>query len=92
MFEVKGLGKELGTGFVRRSAPEPAMRAVVIVLGDPVSDAPLGLVEVLVLVEPHLLFLQAAMKPFDVAIALGMVVSRTPMRDAQSVQSFNVTC
>ena len=52
------------------------MRTVVIVLLDPTSDAPLGLVEVLVLVEPHLLFFQAAMEPFDIAVALGMVVSR----------------
>jgi hypothetical protein len=32
------------------------MRTVVIVLLDPAGDALLGLIEVLVLVEPHLLF------------------------------------
>ena len=47
------------------------MRTVVIVPLDPARDALLGLVEVLVFVEPHLLFFQAAMKPFDVAAALG---------------------
>jgi hypothetical protein len=65
------MGKELGTGFVRGSAPESAMRTVVIVLLDPACNAPLGLVEVLVFVEPHLLFFQAAMKPFNVTVALG---------------------
>ena len=67
------------------------MRTVVIVLLDPVRDAQLGPVEVLVFVEPHLLFFQAAMEPFDVTIALGMVVSRAPMRDAQLVQRFDIT-
>jgi hypothetical protein len=66
------------------------MRTVVIVLFDPTSDALLGLGEVLVLVEPHLLFFQAAMKLFDVAVALGMVVGRAPVRDAQSIQSFDI--
>ena len=55
------------------------MRTVVIVLLDPASDAQHGLVEALVLVEPHLLFFQAAMKPFDVAVALGMVVGGAPV-------------
>src|ERR1700675_529570 len=67
------------------------MRTVVIVLLDPACDAQFGLVEVLVLVEPHLLFFQAAMKPFDVAVALGMVVSRAAVRDAQPVQGFDIT-
>src|ERR1039458_9408322 len=64
------------------------MRTVVIVLFDPTSDAQLGLVEVLVLVEPHLLFFQAAMESLDVTIALGMVISGAAVRDAQSIQSF----
>ena len=58
------------------------MRTVVIVLLDPASDAQLGLVEALVLVEPHLLFFQSAMESLDITIALGMVVSRAPVRDA----------
>jgi hypothetical protein len=32
------------------------MRTVVIVLLDPACNAPLGLIEVLIFVEPHLLF------------------------------------
>jgi hypothetical protein len=51
------------------------MRRVVIALLDPASDAQLGVVEVLRLVEAHLFFFQAAMKPLDVAVALGVVVS-----------------
>ena len=39
---------------------ESAMRMVAIVLLDPASEAQFGLVEGLVLVEPHLLFFQAA--------------------------------
>jgi hypothetical protein len=49
---------EAGTSIVRGSSVESAMRTVVIVLLDPTSDALLGLVEVLILVEPHLLFFQ----------------------------------
>ena len=58
------------------------MRTVVIVLLDPARDAQLRLGEVLVLIEPHLLFFQAAMKAFDVTVALGMVISGAPVRDA----------
>src|SRR5208282_176057 len=85
------MGKELSTRFVRGSAPESAMRTVVIVLLDPARDARLGLIEVLILVEPYLLFFQTAMKPFDVTVSLGMIVSRAPMRDAQLIQSFDIT-
>jgi hypothetical protein len=53
------------TSVVRGSSVEFAMRTVVTVLLDPASDAQLGLVEVLVLVESHLLFSQAAKEPFD---------------------------
>ena len=75
---------------MRGLSVESAMRTVVIVLFDPTSDAELGLVEVLVLVEPHLLFFQAAMESLDVAIALGMVVGRAAVRDAQPMQSFDI--
>ena len=68
------------------------MRTVVIVLLDPARDAQPGLGEVLIFVEPHLLFFQAAMEPFDVAVALGMVVCCAPVRDAEPIQSFDITC
>src|SRR5208282_3417499 len=83
---------EPGTSIVRGLSVESAMRTVVIVLLDPAGDAQLGLVESLVLVEPHLLFFQAAMKPLDIAVALGVVVSGAPVRDAQLVQGFNISC
>jgi hypothetical protein len=67
------------------------MRTIVIVLLDPAGDAQLGLFEVLIFVEPHLLFFQAAMEPLDITVALGMVVGRAPMRDAQPVQGFDIT-
>jgi hypothetical protein len=50
---------------------ESAVRTVVIVLLDPTCNAQLGLIEALVLVEPHF---KAAMEALDVAVALGMVV------------------
>ena len=66
------------------------MRTVVIVLLDPTSDAQLGLVKVLVFVEPYLLFFQAAMEPFDVAVALGMVVGGAPMPFMPSVDALRI--
>jgi hypothetical protein len=68
------------------------MRTVVIVLLDPAGDAVPGLLETVVFVEPHLFFFQAAMEPFDVAVAVGMVVSRASMRDTQPVQGFHIAC
>ena len=68
------------------------MRTVVIVLLDPARNALFGLVEVLIFVEPHLLFFQAAMEALDVTVALGMVVSRASMRDAQPIQGFDISC
>lgn len=69
MFEVRVWtnGHEHRAGFV----VESAVRTVVIVLLDPASDALPGLIESLILVEPHLLFFQAAMEPLDVAVAFG---------------------
>ena len=75
---------------MRALSVESAVRMVVIVLLDPACNALLRLVEVLVFVEPHLLFFQAAMESFDVTVALGMVVGRAPVRDAQLVQSFDI--
>ena len=66
------------------------MRTVVIVLLDPACNAQLGLIEVLVFVEPHLLFFQTAMEPLDIAVALGVIVGRAPVRNTQPVQRLNV--
>ena len=68
------------------------MRTVVIVLLDPARDAQLRLGEVLIFVEPHLLFFQAAIGDRSMlAAALGMVVSGAPVCDAQMVQGFDIT-
>ncbi len=77
VFEVRVGGP--GASVVRGSSVESTVRTAVIVLLDPARDAR-GLVEVLVLVEPHLLFFQAAMEPLDIAVALGMVVGGVPVR------------
>ena len=61
------------------------MRTVVIVLLDPACDAQFGLAEVLVLVEPFLLFFQAAMKPFEVAVAFGVMIRRPSISRAQQL-------
>ena len=50
------------------------MRTVVMERLEPAGDPQLRLGQVLIVVDPHLLFFQAAMEPFDVAVALGMVV------------------
>ena len=63
---------------MRRAIFDSAMRPVVIVLLDPTGDAGASLFQAPILRRPHFFFLQAAMEPFDVAVALGMVVSRAP--------------
>ena len=70
---------------------DSAMRPVVIVLLDPTSDRCPRFFQAPILRRPDFFFFQAAMKPFDVAIALGMVVGRAAVRDAQSVQGFDIT-
>jgi len=52
-----------------------------IVLLDPASDAGLSFFHAAIFRRPHFLFLQAAMEPFDVAVALRVMVGRPPMRD-----------
>ncbi len=49
---------------------DSAMRPVVIVLLDPTSDAGTRFCHVALFRRPDFLFLQAAMKAFDVAVAL----------------------
>ena len=71
---------ERGTGFVRRSAVESAVRTVVIIFLDPQGDRLPGVVEALVLVDPDLLFLQAAVEAFDIAVSLGVVVRGAAVR------------
>src|SRR5580658_2664285 len=48
-----------------------------------------GFLHVAILRRPDFFFLQAAMEPFDVAVALRVMISRAPMRDPQPVQCFD---
>jgi len=41
-----------------------------------------GDIEVRVLVEPHVLFFQATVEPFDVPFVIEMAIGRAPMLDA----------
>ena len=61
-----------------------AMRPVVIVLLDPMSDRGPRFLQAAILGGPDFLFLQAAMEPFDVAVAFRVMVGRASMRDAGS--------
>src|SRR5271169_3270217 len=62
------------------------MRPVVIVLLDPTSDVVPRLFHAPIFGRPDFLFLQAAMEPLDVAVALRVMIRRAPMGDAQPTQ------
>src|ERR1700746_2275168 len=62
------------------------MRSVVIVLLDPASDRGTRFFHAPIFGRPDFLFLQAAMEPFDVAVALRVMIRRAPMGDAQPTQ------
>jgi hypothetical protein len=64
------------------------MRSVVIVVLDPTSDTAPRFSQAPILRRPNFLFLQAAMEPFDVAVALRVMIGRAPMRDTQPSQDF----
>ncbi len=73
---------------MQRSAPESTMWTVVIIFLDPQSDGALCVVEALILVDLDLLFFQAAVEAFDVAVAFGVVVGGAAVRDAEPVDGF----
>jgi hypothetical protein len=58
---------------VRGAIFDSAMRPVVIVFLDPAGNAGPCFFQVPVLRRPHFFFLQAAMEPFDVAVALRVI-------------------
>src|SRR6266436_5075972 len=62
------------------------MRPVVIILLDPTSDAGTRFFHAAIFRRPDFLFLQAAMEPFDVAVALRVMVGGPSVRDAQPVE------
>ena len=59
-----------------------------IVLLDPASNAGPRFVQAAVLRGPDFLFFQAAMEPFDVAVALRVMKRRPLMRDAEPAERF----
>src|SRR5215467_10820335 len=69
-----------------RTIFDATMRPVVIVLVQVAADVFSRLAETAIFRRPHFLFLQAAMEPFDVAVALRMVIRRAAMRDAEPRQ------
>ena len=60
-----------------------------IVLLDPTCDRHARFLHVAILCRPDFFFLQTAMEPFDVAVALGVVIRRPSMRNAQPIQCFD---
>ena len=68
---------------------DSAVRPVVIVLLDPTSDRCSRFFQAPVLCRPDFLFFQAAMEPFDVAVALRVMIGRPPMGDAEPVERFD---
>src|SRR5271154_1368595 len=77
---------------MRSAISDTAMRAVVIVLLDPTSDAGTRFFYAAIFRRPDFLFLQAAMEPLDVAVALRVMIGRAPMRDAQPVERLDEAC
>ena len=67
---------------------DSAMRPVVIVFLDPTSDRCLRFFQAAILRRPDFLFLQAAMEPFDVAVAFRVMIGRPPMGDAEPPERF----
>jgi hypothetical protein len=64
------------------------MRPVVIVLLDPAGDVAPRFFQAPILRRPDFLFLQAAMEPFDVAVAFRVMIGRPLMRDAEPPERF----
>ena len=64
------------------------MGPVVIIFLDVAGDGSSRFIEISVLVDPGLLFFQAAVKAFDVAISFGMVEGGSSMVDSQGRNYF----
>ena len=65
---------------------DATMRPVVIVLLEIPTDVFSGLGQAAIFRRPDFFFLQAAMEPFDVAVAFRMVISRATVGDAEPCQ------
>src|ERR1700722_15687768 len=75
---------------MRSTISDAAMRPVVIIFLDPTSDRCSRFFQAPILRRPDFLFFQAAVEPFDVAVALWVMIRRASMRNAQPVQSLDV--
>src|SRR5450755_741501 len=76
-------------GLARGAVLDSAVRPVVIVLLDPTSDRCSRFFQAPIFRCPDFLFLQAAMEPFDVAVAFRVMIRRPSMGDTEPVQSFD---
>src|SRR5450755_5195836 len=74
---------------MRSAISDSTMRSIVIVLLDPSSDRGPRFLQAAILGGPHFFFFQAAVEPFDVAVAFRVMIRRPAMRDAQSVQGLD---
>ena len=71
---------------MRSAIVNSAVRPVVIVLLDPTSDVAAGFFQAPILRRPDFLFFQAAMEPFDIAVAFRVVIGRAAMRNGEPPQ------
>ena len=71
---------------MRSAIFDSAMRPVVIVLLDPTSDRCPCFFQAPIFRRPDFLFFQAAMEPFDVAVAFRVMIRRPPMGDAEPTE------
>ena len=74
---------------MRGTISDSAMRPVVIVLLDPATDRFSRFFHASIFCRPDFLFLQAAMEPFDVAVAFRVMIRRPPMGDAEPPERFS---
>ena len=71
---------------MRTAIPDSSVRPFVMVLFDPTSDRGSPFLQAPILLCPDFHFFQAAMEPFDVAVAFRGMIRRSPREDP--VQQF----
>ena len=71
---------------MRSAILDSAVRPIVIVFLDPTSDRRSRFFQAPILRRPDFFFLQAAMEPFDVAVAFRVMIRGPPMGDAEPPQ------
>ena len=72
---------------MRSTIPNSAVRPVMIVLFDPTSNRCSRFFQAPILCRPDFLLFQAAMEPFDVAVAFRVMIGCPPMGDAEPAQA-----